>query len=235
MSKSNLISLVEFKNIAKSKAVTLQSLFPEIAFSKVLKMDMNTEVLPDSNYDTVLELGKAIATIQLKNPRSLLANGYLEKRKFYTTDAYKRTLENQTEYRNIHLGTDFWVQENTTICVPFAGKIVIKQDNNFPKDYGPTLVLEHTFKDLKFYTLYGHLSRSSLGFHKEGDFLKAGDFLGHIGTAAENGGWEPHLHFQVILDLLGNTKNFPGVAFPSEIEKWKSICPDPSLLFTENF
>jgi len=196
---------------------------------------MATELSPDFNYDTVLELGNFISEIQQKNPTALLANGYLEKRRFYTTDAYKRTTANGSEYRNIHLGTDFWIPAQTPVHTLFDGKIVILQDNNFPKDYGPTLVLEHNINDKNFYTLYGHLSRESLLLHKKEKQLKAGELLGFIGEPYENGNWAPHLHFQLMLDLLGNTENFPGVAFPSEIETWKRICPDPSVLFLEDF
>lgn len=225
----------EFENIAVNKEVSLHSMFPKTSFAEVLKIDMATELSPDSNYDTVLELGDFISEIQQKNPTALLANGYLERRRFYTTDIYKRITESGSEYRNIHLGTDFWVPAQTPVHTVFDGKVVILEDNNIPKDYGPTLVLEHNFDGQLFYTLYGHLSRESLALHKKGKQLQAGELIGFIGEPEENGNWAPHLHFQILLDLMGNTENFPGVAFPSEIEKWKSICPNPSLLFVEAF
>ncbi len=225
----------EFKSIARNNVISLHKMFPKTSFSEVLKIDMSTELSPDSSYDTVLELGNFISEIQQKNPTALLANGYLEKRMFYTTDAYKRKSKTGSEYRNIHLGTDFWVEAQTSVHAVFNGKVIILQDNNFPKDYGPTLVLEHHFDGHLFYTLYGHLSRESLSLHKKGKQLAAGEFIGFIGEPEENGNWAPHLHFQILLDLLGNTENFPGVAFPSEIEKWKTICPNPNLLFVEEF
>lgn len=227
--------IIEFKNIARNNAVSLHKMFPKTFFSEVLNIDMSTELSPDSKYDTVLELGAFIAEIQRKNPTALLANGYLERRRFYTTEAYKRITAHGSEYRNIHLGTDFWIPAQTSVHVPFDGKIVILQDNNFPKDYGPTLVLEHNIDGTIFYTLYGHLSRESLALHKKEKLLKAGELIGFIGEPEENGHWAPHLHFQILLDLLGNTENFPGVAFPSEIEHWKTICPNPSKLFLEDF
>ncbi|MDN3722755.1 peptidoglycan DD-metalloendopeptidase family protein [Aequorivita sp. SDUM287046] len=235
MLSTNFTSSEEFKNFARNHTVSLHNLFPKTSFSEVLKIDMSTELSPDSNYDTVVELGDFISEIQKKNPNALLANGYLERRMFYTTEAYKRITPNSSEYRNIHLGTDFWVPAQTPVHTPFDGKIVILEDNNFPKDYGPTLVLEHSYNGQLFYTLYGHLSRESLALHKKGNQIKAGERIGFIGEPEENGNWAPHLHFQIILDLLGNTENFPGVAFPSEIEKWKTICPNPSLLFVEDF
>src|SRR5208282_4356060 len=49
-------------------------------------------------------------------------------------------------------------------------------------------------------------------------------------TAAENGGWSPHLHFQVVLDLLDRSTDFQGVAFSSQREIFKSLSPDPNLI-----
>ena len=47
----------------------------------------------------------------------------------------------------------------------------------------------------------------------------------------ENGNWAPHLHFQIILDLIGFQNDFPGVAYHKQIRTWQSLCPDPNLLF----
>ena len=51
-----------------------------------------------------------------------------------------------------------------------------------------------------------------------------------MGTAAENGGWAPHVHFQIILDLLDLGADFPGVAYASQRAVWTSLSPDPNLL-----
>jgi 4-aminobutyrate aminotransferase-like enzyme len=55
-----------------------------------------------------------------------------------------------------------------------------------------------------------------------------------LGNIKENGQWPPHLHFQIMLDMLGYESDFAGVGFPNEIGVWASICPDPNLLFKEN-
>ena len=34
-----------------------------------------------------------------------------------------------------------------------------------------------------------------------------------------------------MLDMLGNKTDFPGVTYPNEVNVWKSLCPDPNLLF----
>jgi len=226
---------IPFINKVKDYRASLHLLFPETTFKKVRNIDMSTSLPPSVDYDTVKDLGKQVTLFQQQYPEDLLANGYLENRMFYNTEVYKRIENNKTEYRSIHLGTDFWVPAQTPVHSPFEGKVVILHDNNYPKDYGPTVVLKHHLENSVFYTLYGHLSRVSLEVLKKDQLLLKGDKIGFIGDDSENGNWFPHLHFQIITDLLRNTNNFPGVAFPSEIERWKSICPDPSQLFIENF
>ena len=82
-----------------------------------------------------------------------------------------------------------------------------------------------------FYTLYGHLCKASVAAQRVGDLLKKGDRIGALGNPLQNGQWAPHLHFQIMLSMLDNTQDFPGVAFPKQMQVWKSICPDPNLLF----
>ena len=48
--------------------------------------------------------------------------------------------------------------------------------------------------------------------------------------AADNGDWPPHLHFQVVLDLLAKDADFPGVALPSQRAIWTCLSPDPNVL-----
>jgi len=57
-----------------------------------------------------------------------------------------------------------------------------------------------------------------------------GQRIAWFGNETENGGWPPHLHFQVLLDRLGIEGDFPGACFYKEKEVWKSICPNPELL-----
>jgi 4-aminobutyrate aminotransferase-like enzyme len=54
--------------------------------------------------------------------------------------------------------------------------------------------------------------------------------VGWLGTEHENGGWAPHLHFQVIADRLDCSGDFPGVARPAERDVWLSLSPDPAPL-----
>ncbi|MDX1543857.1 MAG: peptidoglycan DD-metalloendopeptidase family protein, partial [Christiangramia sp.] len=145
----------------------------------------------------------------LKNKRAKAAyGGYNELRTLYNRS---ELFNNMEANRNIHIGLDIWVPAFSEIISPLDGKIHSFKDNDNFGDYGPTLILEHSIQGRKFYTLYGHLTRKSLKGLKAGDQIKAGEKIAELGDFDENGDYAPHLHFQVIEDLNGNTGDFPGV------------------------
>lgn len=159
------------------------------------------------------------------------SGGYGEVRPFYTTDAYAEKGNEGPEWRTVHLGLDLWTEAGRTIRAPLSGIVHTLQDNQGERDYGPTIILRHEpTANLVFYTLYGHLSADSLTGLEVGDIVEAGQPIGHIGNYPVNGNWPPHLHFQIILDLLEWEGDFPGVAYPTQWPVWQSICPDPALL-----
>lgn len=158
---------------------------------------------------------------------------YNEMRAFYTTDAYAVAGNNGPEWRSVHIGLDVFLPPGTPVCAPIKGVIHSFQDNAHDRDYGPAIILEHKISDsFTFYTLYGHLTRTSLHNLAIGKTVEAGEDFCAIGPMPENGNWSPHLHFQVILDLLGNSGDYPGVAFPRWQAVWTSLCPDPWQLLT---
>jgi len=98
-------------------------------------------------------------------------------------------------------------------------------------DYGPTVILKHKPLDgPEFYTLYGHLGQECLENLHVGKLISSGEAFAKIGESFENGGWLPHVHFQIVLDLFDFKGNYPGVALPSLQSLWSSICPDPSIM-----
>ncbi|MFQ5398267.1 MAG: aminotransferase class III-fold pyridoxal phosphate-dependent enzyme [Anaerolineae bacterium] len=154
---------------------------------------------------------------------------YDEARLIYRGDQFKSELSG--EQRTIHLGMDLFMEAGTPIFAPLAGTVHSFADNAAPLNYGPTVLLRHEpAAELFFYTLYGHLSAESLDGLFEGMPVEQGAQIGQIGEAAVNGSWPPHLHFQIIADLLGRSGEFPGVAAPGERAVWLSICPDPNLI-----
>lgn len=144
---------------------------------------------------------------------------------------YQQKTDSVPERKNIHLGIDIFVPPATPVCSPLEGEIYSCRDNGKSLDYGPTVILCHSFgKGRKFFTLYGHLDRSSLNSLHPGMKIPKGRQIGKVGNMEENGGWPSHLHFQVISDILDRQASFPGVSCPSQRSVWKSICPDPNLL-----
>lgn len=157
---------------------------------------------------------------------------YNEARPIYTTDLFRVEGNSGPEWRTVHLGLDLFRAVGSPVYAPLDGVIHSFVDNTAPLDYGPTLILEHTVAEgaLTFYTLYGHLSRDSLDGLVEGKTIRRSERIGTIGDMAVNGGWPPHLHFQVIADLLDRRGEFPGVGLPSQRPVWLSLCPDPNLV-----
>ncbi len=153
---------------------------------------------------------------------------YDEARVLYTTEAFRPS---NGEPRTVHLGIDLFVEAGTEIRAPLAGRVHSFALNAAPLDYGPTILLEHETKEGdRFHTLYGHLSLDSLEGLNRGAPVSRGETIGRVGPFPVNGNWPPHLHFQIVLDLLDKEGDFPGVAAPSDRELWLGLSPDPSRL-----
>lgn len=165
---------------------------------------------------------------QLRDADALVGVGrYREDRMCYQSEQFK----NDGEARSQHLGIDLFAPAGTPVFAPLDGVVHSFADNNLHLDYGPTIILQHApAEGVLFHTLYGHLSRDSLeGLYKGKEFA-AGDLLCRFGDFPVNGDWVPHLHFQIIFDMLGREGDYFGAAKPSEWDIWSSICPDPNLI-----
>lgn len=156
---------------------------------------------------------------------------YDEARLLYTSPLFGADASPLEERRTIHLGMDLLAEPGTSIHAPLDGVIHTLANNAAPLDYGPLVILQHDAGDAgAFFTLSGHLDTESLAHLKIGQRIARGEKFARVGTSEENGGWAPHLHFQIILDLLELDANFPGVALASQREVWTSLSPDPNLL-----
>lgn len=195
---------------------------------------------PDDPY----ELDVLARRLEKKAGAGVSAGGYGEARLVYLTEAFAVPGSDRRERRTIHLGVDLFQPAGKPIFAPLEGVVHSFADNAAAGDYGPTVILEHRTDPsdpsdpsdsgagkVVFYSLYGHLSRASLVGLTVGRRFARGEQIGTLGDFAENGGWAPHLHFQLMLELLGRHGEFPGVAPPSEKALWLSLCPDPNLLF----
>ena len=156
---------------------------------------------------------------------------YDEPRLLYVAPAFALGPRPTDEHRTIHIGLDLFAEAGTPVFAPLSGVVHAFADNDAPQDYGPVIILRHeTDDEVEFFTLYGHLSRESLNGLEIGRPVAVGDQIATLGVAAVNGGWTPHLHLQIVTDLIGLGTDFPGVAPPSQRSAWCALCPDPNRL-----
>lgn len=216
--------------LLKSRSGEFASLVPpDLRHEKVLKMDFTSSNpdLKDFDLTDVELMTKYIFQLISKAGAVAGAGGYNEERSVYQKSA---VFDESGGSRSIHLGIDIWMPAETPLFCPWNARLHSFQDNANFGDYGPTLILEHELEAHTFYTLYGHLSQESLDDKTVGMPFQKGDLIGAIGSAEVNGHWAPHLHFQIIRDMLNQEGDFLGVAPKSEREYWLDLCPDANLI-----
>ncbi len=156
---------------------------------------------------------------------------YDEARGIYLSGLFGAGERPTDERRTVHLGIDLFVEPGSVVHAPLEGVVHTLARNTAPQDYGPLVILRHqTDAGVPFFTLYGHLTVETLDGLSVGQEVGAGQPIARVGTPPTNGGWTPHLHFQIILDLLERGADFPGVAAASQRRVWTALCPDPNLL-----
>ncbi len=226
----------EFTQWAKNKSVKLSSLFSTVEKEQIHPLDLSVAspwIGHQSDLEDLDDFQYKLNRLQVREPHQIIAGGYLEPRTVYTSSAYDKPGNSGTESRTIHLGIDFWVPAGTALNALFNGVVVTAVNDEGDKEYGGLVILKHQEDQFEFFTLHGHLSIKSIDSLEAGQQLKKGERFGTTGNYPENGNWAPHLHFQIMLSTLGFVDDFPGVAYSRELKVWKSICPDPNLLFKQ--
>ncbi len=204
--------------------------FTEVPYTHLDLRVGSTDLGNNKHFESIMPFERRINKMLENANVEVGVGGYLEIRPVYTTDAYTVMGNEGPIWRSMHLGLDIWMKSGIPFFIPFDGVVEAVQNNAAERDYGPTLIVRHQAEDFEFFTLYGHIGEEVLEEFKEGDTVKAGQQIATNGIPPINGNWPPHLHFQLMLDLLGIKGDFPGVAFPDERSVWQSICPDPNLL-----
>lgn len=157
---------------------------------------------------------------------------YAEPRELYSSENFVSA--GSVERRTIHMGIDLFCAAGTPVHAPDRGQVAYVTNRLGELDYGPMLILRHaTDAGNDLFTLYGHLSLDTLANLMVGQTVRAGERIARVGAPPTNGNWPPHLHFQVIKDLLDLGADFPGVALKSEREYWLSLSPSPAEYFPE--
>ena len=151
--------------------------------------------------------------------------GYAEKRQLYTRSAL---FESNETRRDIHLAIDVWSPSGTPVYAPLDGRIHSFANNDTFLDYGYTLILQHSIAGLTFYTLYGHLGAEHFHHYQVNKAISKGDLIASLGSTSENGGWSPHIHFQLIIDIGEYLGDYPGVCSENDRSFYLENCPDPT-------
>ena len=149
-----------------------------------------------------------------------------EDRPVYTADAFASTLADG-ERRSLHLGLDFFLPAGANVRTPLPARVVDIYVTDLPLDYGHAILLEHEPKPgLTFYSLWGHLSATSAKAVKIGDKLEAGAIVGKLGQNSENGGWQPHVHLQLIAYRPAAAADVIGAGEKRYLDLWAELFPD---------
>lgn len=223
---------------------TLENLFSQLENIKVIE-----SAIPYSKYTPIdlsvsnvdlskIDMGNAndfenyVDKVLQKNEAKVAFGGYNEVRNLYKSSSLFNDDEN--EERNIHLGMDLWINAGTPILAALDGIVHSFNFNAGKGNYGPTIILEHTLEHQVFYTLYGHLSMDSIAEIEIGALFKKGQPMATLGIPSENGGYSPHLHFQIIKKIKDYFGDYPGVCGKNDLNFYLENCPDPNLLLKIN-
>lgn len=147
---------------------------------------------------------------------------YDEVRGIYNTDLFSAE-------RSIHMGLDIGGPVGTPVMAVAAGEVAFSGYNPAEGDYGHTIITHHRIQGVDLWMLLGHLDAASTKASPPGRRFEAGEVLAWFGDAHENGGWPPHLHFQLSF-RRPTTHDLPGVVTPDEHAQALLDFPDPRLV-----
>jgi len=219
---------------------TLEKIFLQLENSKVIEgaipysqyvpIDLSISNMDLSKFDIsdskVFEI--FIENHLQTNNAKVAYGGYHEIRNLYNQAHLFN--DKQSEERNIHIGMDLWIKAGTPVLAALDGAVHGFDFNAGKGNYGPTIILEHRIENQIFYTLYGHLSVESIENIEIGTIFKKGQTLATLGDSSVNGGYSPHLHFQIIKNIEDNFSDYPGVCSKKTLDFYLENCPDPNLL-----
>ena len=204
-----------------------------------------------TDYDDAAKFTRKIWARMTDANVDVAIGGYNHARPVYGGEAFRIPSTNGYEWRTVHLGLDIFMDAGTPIFAPLDGTVHSFAFNDAKFDYGPCVVLKHQVElricgseaenlelrkgddpsaFLNFFTLYGHLTLDSLEGLHVGKPVKRGEAFAKMGPYPTNGDWPPHVHLQIILDMLDKQGDFYGSCRPSQRDVWLSISPDANFI-----
>ncbi|PSV30956.1 peptidase M23 [Photobacterium sp. GB-27] len=132
--------------------------------------------------------------------------------------------------RTVHMAIDLGVPAGVPVYAPLDGEVYGIENHAANGDYGPTVILKHALDGHVFYTLYGHTATEYLSQLTVGQHISRGQQFTAVGNTEENGGWAPHLHFQIIKNMGDYSNDYPGVIDPEQFDFYQDNCPNPNLI-----
>ena len=126
----------------------------------------------------------------------------------------------------MHIGVDIGGAVGTPVHAVHEGVVHSCGYNAAAGDYGHVIVITHEINGLHVWALHGHLSAASIVGRAAGQRVRGGERLGWLGDEGENGGWPPHVHYQLALEEPA-THDMPGVVARSKHVEALRIYPDP--------
>ncbi|NKX29894.1 aminotransferase class III-fold pyridoxal phosphate-dependent enzyme [Tritonibacter mobilis] len=200
----------------------------DIADAPMGSLSVEHSTWPQNPFHMPLEEAARVGAEFSKN---LWLGYYNEPRLIYTDPAFRTGPYKASNRRTVHLAIDVFAPAGTMLHAPLQGQVFAVENRENHLDYGGVVVLSHKTADGdRFYTLYGHLDPEVCTRLSPGDTVKQGEAFARLGDASQNGGWAPHVHFQLALSTDGMEANWSGVADPDELTLWNALCPNPAAL-----
>ena len=131
--------------------------------------------------------------------------------------------------RDVHVGVDLAGPVGEPVHAFFDGAVHRFGYNPAAGDYGYTLVTAHVINGRDVWALHGHLSARSVAGRFEGQRVAKGEVIAWLGDRHENGGWNPHVHFQLSL-VRPEVPDLPGAVSDDDRAHALTIYPDPRLV-----
>ena len=204
------------------------------SFFKHINHIPEVPILSNYKFESIVDLPKNIHVHDFKtknnfqNIKNLFSIGKYNEKRY---NMYKGKLFEKTK-RFIHMGIDIGAPAGTIVKSFYDGEIFLFRNNNLKLDYGYTIIAKYNFNNQNLYALYGHLSKSSILNKKIGQKIYSGETLAYVGEKEENGGWTPHVHFQLCL-LEPKECDLPGVVSEEQHANALKIFPDPRIVLGE--